>query len=66
MSTSNSTFGSGTGSKNAHANTATVPNTTNTMDTVYTKSVNVNKVIFDGSESSFYLWTTQILVSTET
>jgi hypothetical protein len=36
------------------------------MNTDYTKSVNVKKVPFDGTEASFYLWTTQILGFAET
>jgi hypothetical protein len=37
-----------------------------TMNTYYTKTVNVKKVPFDGTEASFYLWTTQILGFAET
>jgi hypothetical protein len=34
---------------------------TPTMNTDYTKTVNVKKVPFDGTEASVYLWTTQVL-----
>jgi hypothetical protein len=40
--------------------------TTPTMNTDYTKTVNVKKVPFDGTEASFYLWTTQVLGFAET
>jgi hypothetical protein len=40
--------------------------TTPTMNTDYTKTVNVKKVHFDGTEESFFLWTTQVLGSAET
>jgi len=36
------------------------------MNTDYTKTVNVKKDPFDGTEASFYLWTTQILGFAET
>jgi hypothetical protein len=37
-----------------------------TMNTDYTKTVNVKKVPFYGIEASFYLWTTQVLGFAET
>jgi hypothetical protein len=37
-----------------------------TISTDYTKTVNVKKLPFDGTEASFYLWTTQILGFAET
>jgi hypothetical protein len=43
------------GKKNA------APSTTPTMNTDYAKTVNVKKVPFDGTEASFYLWTTHVL-----
>jgi hypothetical protein len=36
------------------------------MNTDYTKSVNVKKVPFDGTEASFFFWTTQIVGFAET
>jgi hypothetical protein len=37
-----------------------------TMNIDYTKTVNVKKVPFDGTEASFFLWTTQVLGFAET
>jgi hypothetical protein len=67
MTTTSSTAGStpaSTTSTNVNANTianhnaAPAPNPS--MNNDYTKTVNVKMVPFDGTEASFYLWTTQI------
>jgi hypothetical protein len=43
----------------ANINVASTPRPT--MNTDYTKTVNVKKVPLDGTEASFYLWTIQLL-----
>jgi hypothetical protein len=53
-------------SNTINANNNAAPTITLTMNTDYTKTVNVKKVPFDGTEASFYLWTTQILGFAET
>jgi hypothetical protein len=53
-------------SNTSNANNNAAPTITPTMNTDYTKTVNVKKVPFDGTEASFYPWTTQILGSAET
>jgi hypothetical protein len=50
----------------SHANNNAAPIITPTMNTDYTKTVNVKKLPFDGTEASFYLWTTQVLGFAET
>jgi hypothetical protein len=56
-SKASSTNTSSTNTSNANNNAAPARPT---MNTDYTKTVNVNKVPFDGTGASFYLWTTQI------
>jgi hypothetical protein len=51
-------------SRNANNNAA--PTITPTLNTDYTETVYVKKVPFDGTEASFYLWTTQVLGFAET
>jgi hypothetical protein len=53
-----------TSSNNANNNAEPTP--TPTMNTDYTKTVNVKKVPFDGTEAPLYSWTTQILGFAET
>jgi hypothetical protein len=53
-------------SNSSQANNNAVPTTTPSMNTDYTKTVNVKMVPFDGTEASFYLWTTQVLGFAET
>jgi hypothetical protein len=50
----------------SHAINNAAPTITPTINTDYTKTVNVKKVPFDGTEASFYLWTTQVLGFAET
>jgi hypothetical protein len=64
---STSTSSTSNSSTNNSANSNAAPTaTTPTMNTDYTITVNVKKVPFDGTESSFYLCTTQILGFAET
>jgi hypothetical protein len=53
-------------SNSSHANNNAAPTITRTIKTDYTKTVNVKKVPFEGTEASFYLWTTQVLGYAET
>jgi hypothetical protein len=53
-------------SNSSQANNNAAPTTTPTMNTDYTKAVNVKKVSIDGTEASFYQWTTQVLGFDET
>jgi hypothetical protein len=53
-------------SSTSQANNNVASTITPTMNTDYTKTVNVKKVPFDGTEASFYLWTTQVLGFAET
>jgi hypothetical protein len=63
----NSSNTSSTNKSTACNNEAPTPTTTTpTMNTDYTKTVNVKKVPFDSTEASFYLWTTQMLSFAET
>jgi hypothetical protein len=72
MTTTSSTTGStyaSTTSTNANANTHAnnnAPAPPNNMNTDYNETVNVKYDPFDGTEASFYLWTTQILGLAET
>jgi hypothetical protein len=50
----------------SQANDNVASSTTPTMNTDYTKTVNVKKVPFDSTEASFYLWTTQVMGFAET
>jgi hypothetical protein len=59
LSTTNGTTGSAAASNNNPSNNA--PVSTNNIVDHYTLSINVKKVPFEGTEASFYLWTTQIL-----
>jgi hypothetical protein len=59
---SSNTSSTNTSNANNNAASTTMP----TMNTDYTKTVNVKKVPFDGTKTSFYLWTTQILGFAET
>jgi hypothetical protein len=70
LSTTSSNIASGYAPAPNNANNSTsVPNSpahNNYMNAYYTISVNVKKVHFNGSEASFYLWTTQNLGFSET